>query len=72
MEDFRDYCVIRTSVENRIEEGVVIKTYDAHRMAMTFVLVMYGVVDVDVSMTNPGYTSKTFPMYFEMLGSMAN
>lgn len=70
VEEFRDYCVIHPPKDNKVNEGVVIETYDDHRMAMTFSLAACGGVDVVID--DPGCTAKTFPTYFEMLGSIAS
>lgn len=70
VEEFRDYCVIHPPEGNRINEGVVVETYDDHRMAMTFALAACG--GVDVVIRDPGCTAKTFPTYFEMLESVAS
>lgn len=70
VEEFEDYCVIHPPDGNKVKEGVVIETYDDHRMAMTFSLAACGGVDVVID--DPGCTAKTFPTYFEMLGSVAS
>jgi len=69
VEEFRDYCIIHPPKDNKVNENVVIETYDDHRMAMTFSLAACGGVDVIID--DPGCTAKTFPTYFEMLGSVA-
>ncbi|KAL7534606.1 hypothetical protein ACHAXR_005989 [Thalassiosira sp. AJA248-18] len=70
VEEFEDYCIIHPPVDNKVNENVVIETYDDHRMAMTFSLAACGGVDVIID--DPGCTGKTFPTYFEMLGSIAS
>ena len=70
VEEFRDYCIIHPPKDNVIKENVVIETYDDHRMAMTFALAACGGVNVIIH--DPGCTAKTFPTYFEMLGSIAS
>lgn len=70
VEEYEDYCVIHPPEGNKVKEGVVIETYDDHRIAMTFSLAACGGVDVIID--DPGCTAKTFPTYFEMLGSVAS
>jgi len=65
VEEFRDYCVIHPPEGNKINDNVLIETYDDHRMAMTFSLAACGGVNVVIN--DPGCTAKTFPTYFEML-----
>ncbi|MEM9033897.1 MAG: 3-phosphoshikimate 1-carboxyvinyltransferase [Actinomycetota bacterium] len=43
----------------------VVRTYDDHRMAMSFALL--GLVHPGISIADPGCVSKTFPDYFEVL-----
>ncbi|KAL7464812.1 hypothetical protein ACHAXS_010586 [Conticribra weissflogii] len=69
VEEFEDYCVIHPPEGNEIKDNVVIETYDDHRMAMTFSLAACG--GVNIIIRDPGCTAKTFPTYFEMLGSIA-
>lgn len=70
VEEFRDYCIIHPPEGNKINDNVVIETYDDHRMAMTFSLAACGGVNVIID--DPGCTAKTFPTYFDMLGSVAS
>lgn len=70
VEEYEDYCVIHPPEGNRVNDNVVIETYDDHRMAMTFALASCGGVTVNVH--DPGCTAKTFPTYFDMLGSIAS
>lgn len=70
VEEFEDYCIIHPPKDNKVNENVVIETYDDHRMAMTFSLAACGGVNVIIH--DPGCTGKTFPTYFEMLGSIAS
>lgn len=70
VEEFRDYCIIHPPKDNKVNENVVIETYDDHRMAMTFSLAACGGVNVIID--DPGCTGKTFPTYFEMLGGIAS
>jgi len=69
VEEFRDYCIITPPVGNKLNDNVLIETYDDHRMAMTFSLAACGGVNVIIN--DPGCTAKTFPTYFEMLESIA-
>jgi 3-phosphoshikimate 1-carboxyvinyltransferase len=46
----------------------VIDTYNDHRMAMCFSLAALG--DADVTINDPGCTSKTFPDYFEQFAGI--
>lgn len=69
VEEFRDYCIIHPPQGNKINDNVLIETYDDHRMAMTFSLAACGGVSVVIN--DPGCTAKTFPTYFEMLESIA-
>ncbi|KAL3779025.1 hypothetical protein HJC23_011464 [Cyclotella cryptica] len=70
VEEFEDYCIIHPPEGNKVKDNVVIETYDDHRMAMTFALAACGGVNVIIE--DPGCTAKTFPTYFEMLGSIAS
>lgn len=70
VEEFEDYCVITPPEGNVVKDNVVIETYDDHRMAMTFSLAACGGVNVIID--DPGCTAKTFPTYFDMLGSIAS
>lgn len=70
VEEFEDYCIIHPPKDNKVNDNVVIETYDDHRMAMTFSLAACGGVNVIID--DPGCTAKTFPTYFEMLGSIAS
>lgn len=69
VEEFHDYCIIHPPKDNKINDNVLIETYDDHRMAMTFSLAACGGVNVNIH--DPGCTAKTFPTYFEMLESIA-
>lgn len=69
VEEFRDYCIIHPPKENKINDNVLIETYDDHRMAMTFSLAACGGVNVIIN--DPGCTAKTFPTFFDMLESIA-
>jgi 3-phosphoshikimate 1-carboxyvinyltransferase len=69
VEEFRDYCIIHPPKDNKLNDNVLIETYDDHRMAMTFSLAACGGVDVRIH--DPGCTAKTFPTYFDLLGEIA-
>lgn len=69
VEEFHDYCIIHPPADNKINDNVLIETYDDHRMAMTFSLAACGGVNVIIN--DPGCTAKTFPTYFEMLEGIA-
>ena len=69
VEEFRDYCIIHPPKGNKLNDNVLVETYDDHRMAMTFSLAACGGVNVIIN--DPGCTAKTFPTYFEMLESIA-
>jgi len=68
VEEFRDYCIIHPPKDNKVNDNVLIETYDDHRMAMTFSLA--ACAGVNVIIHDPGCTAKTFPTYFEMLESI--
>ena len=55
---------------NEFARGILGNDDDDHRMAMTFSLSACGGVNVIID--DPGCTAKTFPTYFEMLGSIAS
>lgn len=65
VEEYRDYCVIHPPENNKLNDNVLIETYDDHRMAMAFSLA--ACAGVNVIINDPGCTAKTFPTYFEML-----
>jgi 3-phosphoshikimate 1-carboxyvinyltransferase len=69
VEEFEDYCIIHPPENNKINDNVLIETYDDHRMAMTFSLAACGGVNVIIN--DPGCTAKTFPTYFDILESIA-
>jgi 3-phosphoshikimate 1-carboxyvinyltransferase len=70
VEEFNDYCIIHPPPGNKVNDNVLIEAYDDHRMAMTFALASCGGVTVNVH--DPGCTAKTFPTYFDILGSIAS
>jgi 3-phosphoshikimate 1-carboxyvinyltransferase len=47
----------------------VVQTYDDHRMAMSFALL--GLRAPGIEIADPGVVAKTFPTYWEVLGSLA-
>lgn len=65
VEEFEDYCIIHPPEGNKLNDNVLIETYDDHRMAMTFSLAACGGVSVIIN--DPGCTAKTFPTYFDIL-----
>jgi len=69
VEEFQDYCIIHPPENKKINDNVLIETYDDHRMAMTFSLAACGGVNVIIN--DPRCTAKTFPAYFDMLESIA-
>merc|ERR1712071_361863 len=64
VEEYRDYCVIHPPQDNKLNDNVLIETYDDHRMAMAFSLA--ACAGVNVIINDPGCTAKTFPTYFDM------
>ncbi len=70
VEEFTDYCIVHPPKDHKINDNVLIETYDDHRMAMTFSLAACGGVNVIIN--DPGCTAKTFPTYFEMLDSITS
>ncbi len=63
VEEGADY--IRVTPPATLKSGVVIDTYDDHRMAMCFSLLSFGGVSVRIN--DPGCVAKTFPTYFDEL-----
>lgn len=61
VEEGADYLRI-TPPESGLNPNVAIDTYDDHRMAMCFSLVVFG---APVRINDPGCVSKTFPDYFQ-------
>jgi 3-phosphoshikimate 1-carboxyvinyltransferase len=53
---------------SKVQPGVVIDTYNDHRMAMSFSLVAIG--GVDVRIRDPQCVAKTFPDYFKTLATI--
>ena len=52
----------------QLKPGVAIDTYDDHRMAMSFALVVLGGVPVRIN--DPQCVAKTFPEYFELFSAI--
>ena len=66
VEEFEDYsCIIHPPEDNKINNNVLIETYDDHRMATTFKIAACGGVNVIIN--NPDCTAKNFPTYFDIL-----
>ena len=66
VDEGRDYLRVVPGV---LKSGAAIDTYDDHRMAMCFSLAALGGVSVRIN--DPQCVRKTFPEYFEVLGSLA-
>ncbi|KAG9156903.1 hypothetical protein Leryth_015501 [Lithospermum erythrorhizon] len=64
VEEGPDYCIITPPEKLNV---TAIDTYDDHRMAMAFSLAACS--DVPVTIKDPGCTRKTFPNYFDVLGT---
>jgi 3-phosphoshikimate 1-carboxyvinyltransferase len=54
----------------KLTAGVVIDTYDDHRIAMCFSLAALG--GVPVTINDPGCVAKTFPAYFQALADISH
>ena len=67
VEEGADY--IRVTPPAMLKSGVVIDTYDDHRMAMCFSLLSFGGASVRIN--DPGCVAKTFPTYFDELKKIA-
>lgn len=61
VEEGEDYIVIEPPSEIK---SAAIDTYDDHRVAMCFSLAAFG--DAEITINDPGCTSKTFPTYFKL------
>ena len=61
---------IRVTPPAMLKSGVVIDTYDDHRMAMCFSLLSFGGASVRIN--DPGCVAKTFPTYFDELKKIAS
>lgn len=61
VEESEDQLVIHPPKELKSAE---IETYDDHRMAMCFSLAAFG--NAEITILDPGCTSKTFPEYFDV------
>ncbi len=66
VEEGEDYIIIKPT-DNL--QHAKIDTYDDHRMAMCFSLVALS--DTQVTINDPGCTSKTFPDYFDKLQQLS-
>ncbi len=55
----------RMIIEPGVPEPGVVRTYDDHRMAMSFALL--GLVHPGIEIENPGCVAKTFPDFFDRL-----
>ncbi len=64
-----DYLAIAPPASARLNPDAAIDTYDDHRIAMCFSLAALGGVKVRIN--DPGCVAKTFPDYFEVLGSIS-
>jgi 3-phosphoshikimate 1-carboxyvinyltransferase len=67
VEEGADY--LRITPPSRINPRAAIDTYDDHRIAMAFALVAVGGIPVRIN--EPDCVRKTFPQYFEVLGSIS-
>ncbi|MBK1789558.1 3-phosphoshikimate 1-carboxyvinyltransferase [Persicirhabdus sediminis] len=65
VDEGEDYIHITPPAE---VQSAAIDTYDDHRMAMCFSLASFGAGEITIN--DPGCTSKTFPTYFEVLDSI--
>jgi 3-phosphoshikimate 1-carboxyvinyltransferase len=67
VEEGRDF--LRIAPPASLAKNVAVKTYDDHRMAMSFALVALGGVPVRIN--DPGCVAKTFPRFFEEFGKIS-
>ena len=65
VEEGEDYIVIQPPEKI---QSASIDTYDDHRVAMCFSLAAFG--ESEITINDPGCTSKTFPNYFELFASI--
>lgn len=65
VEEGEDYLHI--TPPERIQPATI-DTYNDHRMAMCFSLAAFG--DAEITINDPGCTSKTFPNYFEVFNGL--
>jgi len=68
VEEGSDYLRIDPPAE--LKKDILVKTYDDHRMAMSFSLVALGGVPVRID--DPGCVAKTFPDYFQEFARIAS
>lgn len=66
VEEGEDYIVIEPPAEI---QSAAIDTYNDHRMAMCFSLASFG--EAEITINDPGCTSKTFPTYFDEFARIA-
>ena len=69
VEEGADYIRITPPISSRLTPHASIDTYDDHRMAMCFSLVVLGGVPVRIN--DPKCVGKTFPEYFNVLAGIA-
>jgi len=67
VEEGRDFLKVNPPAV--LKRGVLIETYDDHRMAMSFALAALGGVAVRIN--DPACVAKTFPQFFEAFGKIA-
>jgi 3-phosphoshikimate 1-carboxyvinyltransferase len=60
---------LRITPPQKLKENVLVKTYDDHRMAMSFSLAALGGIPVRIH--DPGCVAKTFPEYFRRFAEIA-
>jgi 3-phosphoshikimate 1-carboxyvinyltransferase len=60
---------LRITPPRKLNENVLVKTYDDHRMAMSFSLAALGGVPLRIH--DPGCVAKTFPDYFRRFAEIA-
>lgn len=61
---------LRIAPPARLADGALIRTYDDHRIAMSFALAALGGVTVHID--DPGCVAKTFPDFFAVFGRIAS
>jgi 3-phosphoshikimate 1-carboxyvinyltransferase len=60
---------LKITPPSSVEKGVLVDTYDDHRMAMSFSLAALGGVPVRIN--DPGCVAKTFPGFFDEFKKIA-
>lgn len=68
VEEGADYIAVTPPAE--LIADAAIDTYDDHRIAMCFSLASLGARGVPVRINDPACVNKTFPKYFDVLGSV--